>query len=190
MSVVAVPPDWLSATLSAGIFLAILFGWAWRNTRRQIEQTLSRRSNLTRDEFLKMMAPDVSREASEFIWESALLCLDYFKQKLTPHPDDHLVDDLPIDDEKWSFDWPRDWSDKIGIHASNLPDWPADWAVTVRNFGRWLDLVSNIQPHPGLDLESRFLQQRAWRQRNLASVAGVTARRGAGMGAGERTFLQ
>ena len=148
MSALAGLPDWLLATLVVVGFLAILFGWAWRNTKNQIKKTLSRRTNPTRDGFLQMMAPDVSREASEFIWESALPCLGYYKQELTPHPDDHLVDDLPIDDDEWSLDWPRDWSDRIGIHESNLPDWPEGWAVTIRNFGRWLDLGSQYPLSP------------------------------------------
>ena len=133
-------PEWLAlSVIIAGTFLVLGLA-GWRNTNRQIYKTLAKRENLTRDQFVQMMSPDVSREASYFLWESATPCLDLFVQDLTLHPEDHLVDDLPIDDEEWSLDWPRAWAEQHGFHESNLPDWPEDWPATVRNFGRWLDL--------------------------------------------------
>jgi len=86
---------------------------------------------------MRMMAADCSPEAAEFLWETTLF---YTKPRLTPHPDDDLVRDLPIDDGDWSMDWPREFAERQGFHDSNLPDWPKDWPVTIRNFGRWLSI--------------------------------------------------
>ena len=48
-------------------------------------------------------------------------------------------EDLPIDDEEWSMDWPQEWAELRDFHESNFHDWPESWPVTIRNFGRWLD---------------------------------------------------
>ena len=84
------------------------------------------------------MEADVSSAAAEFLWETALL---YLKPRLTPHPDDDLVRDLPIDSDDFSMDWPRDFAKRQGFHESSFPDWPEGWTVTVRNYGRWLDMA-------------------------------------------------
>ena len=86
-----------------------------------------------------MMARDVSVAATDFLWEEACTCLT---PHATPHPDDDLIRELPIDDEDITLDWPREWAKLRGLDESNLPDWPEDWPVTVRNFGRWLDMDS------------------------------------------------
>jgi len=83
------------------------------------------------------MGTDVSRETSEFLWQTLIV---YLEPKLAPHPDDSLIDDLPIAGDDWSMDWPRDFAEARDFHHTNLPDWPADWPITVRNYGRWLDL--------------------------------------------------
>lgn len=83
------------------------------------------------------MAADVSLETSKFLWDTAII---YLEPRLTPHPDDHLVDDLPIDEDDWSMDWPREFAEQCGSHESNLPEWPEGWPATFRNFGRWLDM--------------------------------------------------
>ena len=87
-----------------------------------------------------MMRADVSEEAASFLWQTALPYLDCHKPPLTPHPDDDLVRDLPIDADEISMDWPRDWAERGGFHDSNLPDWPKEWPATIRNYGRWLDM--------------------------------------------------
>ena len=86
------------------------------------------------------MSPDVSGEASEFLWEIALSYLEGWPWNLAPHPDDDLSKDLPVDEEDWSMDWPREWAERKGFHVSNLADWPEDWLPTIRNYGRWLDM--------------------------------------------------
>lgn len=140
MIALAALPDWLLATLVVGAFLGILFGVAWRNTKRQIRETLARRSNPTETEFMGLMSGDVSEEAARFLWQTTLPYLEFHKPPLTPHPDDDLVKDLPIDDDDISMDWPREWAEQQGFHESNLPDWPKEWSVTLRNYGRWLDM--------------------------------------------------
>jgi len=137
-------PEWLAQSIvGALVVLAIglLVGWLGkRNTDAQIAELLAKRGNLSRDEFFTLMAPDVSRDASEFLWEASLDALSFFKPEVTIHPDDHLLDDVPVDEGEWSLDWPGEWADQQGIREKNLPDWPEDWPATIRNFGLWLDL--------------------------------------------------
>lgn len=133
-------PDWLWATFTVAGFLGILFGVAWRNTRRQIRATLARRPNLTEAQFMELMVSDVSEDAARFLWQTTLSCLEFHEPSLTPHPDDDIIKDLPIDDDDISMDWPREWAERRGFHESNLPDWPKNWPVTIRNYGRWLDM--------------------------------------------------
>ncbi len=131
-------PEWLFATLFVIIGVTIAFAFAWRNTKRQVAATNARRPNPTRQDFMALMASDVSEETSEFLWETAsFYCHDL---GLTPHPDDDLLKDLPIDEDDISMDWPRDFAKRKGFHESNLPDWPDHWSLTLRNFGRWLDM--------------------------------------------------
>ena len=120
-------------------FVAILFStclMASRSYDRQLKDISKRRPNPTKDEFVEMMAPDVSREASLFLWDTALV---YLRPHASPHPDDDLIQELPIDDEDVTMDWPRDWAERKGFHESNFPGWPDDLPVTFRNLGRWLD---------------------------------------------------
>lgn len=130
-------PEWLALTLWLVVFVSIVSAFAVRNTRRQIGATRARRHNPTRDEFMASMSPDVSCRTAEFLWETAIV---YLEPQLAPHPDDDLVKDLPIDEDDWSMDWPRAYAEREGFHESNLPDWPKDWSVTLRNYGRWLDM--------------------------------------------------
>ena len=130
-------PEWLFATLFVVIGLVIVLGHGWRNTKRQIAATLAKRRNPTRAEFLSAMLTDVSLAAAEFLWETARL---YLEPRLTPHPDDDLVCDLPIASDDFGMDWPRAFAELQGFHESNFPEWPEDWPITVRNYGRWLDM--------------------------------------------------
>ena len=60
---------------------------------------------------------------------------------LTPHPDDHLIDDAMIDEDDVSMFWWGDFAHAKGLDEKTWPDWPQDWAFTVRNFARWLQLA-------------------------------------------------
>ncbi|MEO1730789.1 MAG: hypothetical protein AAFR64_08630 [Pseudomonadota bacterium] len=133
-------PEWavLSGCIALGILAFAL--WRWGNTKRQVERTLAKRANPTHEEFLALIGQDVSPAVSEFLWERALDALSVHASQITPHPDDHLIDDLPINDDEWSLDWPFLWAENCGFPEKNLPDWPADWPATIRHFGRWLDL--------------------------------------------------
>lgn len=86
-----------------------------------------------------MMAGDCSGQAARFVWKQTL---PYVTPRLTPHPDDHLLDDLCIDDGDIDMDRPRDWAELRGCRYDDLPDWPEGWPVTVRNYARWLDLAA------------------------------------------------
>lgn len=129
--------EWLLPTVFAGSCFVAYVAIAIRNTRRQVARTLARRANPTRDEFLSRMLPDVSLETAEFLWDSASRCLT---PRLTPHPDDDLVHDLPIDDDDWSLDWPSDFARLRNFSDKAYPEWPEDWPVTLRNYGIWLEI--------------------------------------------------
>ncbi|WP_336978991.1 hypothetical protein [Altererythrobacter fulvus] len=117
---------------------------AVRNTRKQAARTLSRRTNPNRDQFLLLMAPDVSRITAEFLWESASF---YLEPRLAPHPEDDLVRDLPIDGDDWSMDWPAEFARRRGFDEKDLPAWPEGWPVTLRNYGKWLDMGLSERCH-------------------------------------------
>lgn len=134
-------PDWLFATLFVASGVGIMLAIAWRNTNRRLAATAARRPNPTRVEFLKAMQADVSPAAAEFLWETAL---PYLEPRLTPHPEDDLVQDLAINADDVSMDWPRDFARRQGFHDSNLPDWPEGWPLTIRNYGRWLDMGPQV----------------------------------------------
>lgn len=68
-----------------------------------------------------MLAAEVSPEATAFLWKTALF---YIAPRLTPHPNDRLDRDLPVDDGDWSMDWPRDLAREQGFDEELYPDWP------------------------------------------------------------------
>lgn len=138
-------PHWLFPTVFVFVVLGLWIGIAWRNTRKQQVRLLARRPNPTKDEFTALMAHNVSAAATEFLWNTATT---YLQPTATPHPDDDLVKDLWIDDGDWSMDWPRDFAEQQGFSEKAYPDWPKDWPVTLRNFGRWLDLGLTGQTQP------------------------------------------
>jgi hypothetical protein len=131
-------PEWLAATGFVVASLAIWLAVGSVMRRRAHRRVAARRLNPTEAEFLAMMAQDCSPEAARFLWQQALF---YVEPRLTPHPDDLLLDDLCIDDGDVTMDWPRDWAQQQRLSESDLPDWPKDWPLTVRNFARWLDLA-------------------------------------------------
>lgn len=125
------------------VALSLWFSIAWRNTKKQIARTSDRRKNPSRDEFRAMLADDVSPETAEFLWETMIV---YLEPKLTPHPEDHLVKDLPIDDGDWSMDWVLDFADKHGLDHKAWPYFPEGWEPTVRNFALWLEMGLPQEP--------------------------------------------
>lgn len=131
-------PDWVAVTAFVAGTLAIWLGFGFILIRRAHRRVAARRPNPTEAEFLALMAQDSSPEAARFVWAQAL---PYVEPRLTPHPDDHLRDDLCIDDDDIDMDWARAWADRLGIAESDLPPWPKDWPLTVRDFARWCDLA-------------------------------------------------
>lgn len=136
-------PEWLAATGFVVAALAIWLGTGSLLHRRAMARTAARRPNPTESEFLAMMVQDCSAEAARFVWEQAL---PYVERRLAPHPDDHLLDDLCIDDGDIDMDWISDWADRFGVPEHDLPEWPQDWPLTVRNFARWCDLALTNAP--------------------------------------------
>ena len=132
-------PDWAWQGLWLIILLTSIFVLARRSYNRKLRAIPERRPNLTRDEFMALMVPDVSREAAEFLWETVL---DYIEPHATPHPEDNLGQDLPIDRDDIDLDWPRQWAERRGLDESVMPDWPEGIEPTIRNFGRWLDMAA------------------------------------------------
>lgn len=131
-------PEWMAVTLFVILGLSIWLGAGYWLIRRAHQRVAARRPNPTRQEFLAMMREDCSVEVAEFLWAQTL---SYVEPRLTPHADDLLFADLKIDDDDVSLDWTREWAERQGFDESDYPDWPEEWPVTVRNFGRWLDMA-------------------------------------------------
>lgn len=138
-------PDWLIPTAFVILVMGAVFFAARHNTRRMIATTLARRANPTRDEFVAMLSEDVSPDTAEFLWNSMV---DLVAPRLTPHPDDHLVDDLPIDPDEPAMDWMPEFSRRHGLNANHWPQWPDAQEYTVRNFARWLEAGLPLRERP------------------------------------------
>ncbi|MEM9311399.1 MAG: hypothetical protein AAGA34_08115 [Pseudomonadota bacterium] len=130
-------PEWVAITALVALSLCVYTAFGYGSIRKAHIRTAARRPNLTEAEFRAMMEKECAPDIAQFLWDQ---CLSYVEPRLTPHPDDHLFDDLKIDDDDVSMDWTREWSERRGFHESNFQDWPSDWAPTVRNFGRWLEM--------------------------------------------------
>ncbi len=131
-------PEWLAATGFVVVALAVWLTLGFVTEGRVHRRVAARRPNPPEAEFLAMMAQDCSPEAARFMWQQALF---YVEPRLTPHPDDLLIDDLCIDDGDVTMDWPQIWAEQQGLSENDLPDWPKAWPLTVRNYARWLDLA-------------------------------------------------
>lgn len=131
-------PEWLAVTAFVIGGLAIWLTLGFVMIRRAHSRVAARRPNPSEAEFFAMMAQDCSPEAARFVWQQALI---YVAPRLTPHPDDHLLDDLCIDDGDIDMFWVSEWADQRDVPQKTLPDWPKGWPLTVRNFARWLDLA-------------------------------------------------
>ncbi len=85
-----------------------------------------------------MLSRDVNSKTAEFVW---FAMIEYLQRwQLTPHPDDHLFNDLPIDDDDPHRDWMPRYAELYGANPKEWPPFPENWERTVRNFGRWLEL--------------------------------------------------
>ena len=129
-------PDWLIPATFFALVMGAVFFAAWCNMRRMIATTLARRANPTKHEFVAMLSKEVRPETAEFLWDSMIALV---APRLTPHPDDHLVHDLPIDPDEPAMDWMPEFAARHGVNAKHWPQWPDAQETTVRNFARWLD---------------------------------------------------
>ncbi len=119
------------ATLVAlGLFL-VLFSHVWR----MIQRTKARRPDLSRTGFVASLSRDVRPETAEFLWEKMAFLLP----TVAPHPNDHLWNDLPIDESEPMTEWLGDFADRHGVIPQAWPSWPAGSPCTVRNYARWLE---------------------------------------------------
>ena len=130
-------PEWLAATLFVVAWLGGWLGPGFLGHRRGLKRLAAKRPSPTEGEFMAMLADQVDPAIAEWLWHQAL---PYYTP-LTPHPDDHLIDDAMIDEDDVSMFWWGDFAHAKGLDEKTWPDWPQDWAFTVRNFARWLQLA-------------------------------------------------
>jgi hypothetical protein len=116
--------------LAVGLF-AVLYRKVWR----MIARTKARRANPSRREFVALLSRDVRPETAEFLWEQMAFLLP----TVAPHPDDHLWNDLPIDESEPMLDWLAEYAERHGAKSSDWPPWPAGSPCTVRSYARWLE---------------------------------------------------
>ena len=131
-------PEWLAVI---GFVAAVLLAWLGLGDllhRRQMLALAKRRQNPNAAEFVEQMTLQTSREVAHFMWE---MLREYTGKYATPHPTDHLFDDLYIDQGDVDIDWPEKWAERRAFEMRVLPNWPSEWETTVLNFGRWLDMA-------------------------------------------------
>lgn len=129
-------PEWLATALFVLAFLAILLGVGFVALRRARRRLAAKRASPSRQVYLTLMGPDVDPSTSAWLWDM----LQVYYRPLTPHPDDLLIGDAHIDHDDIDMDWPRDFERHQGIGTISWPSWPDGWPLTVRNYGRWLDM--------------------------------------------------
>jgi hypothetical protein len=81
-----------------------------------------------------MLAGDVDADSAAWFWDELQV---YYRPLLSPHPDDDLVNDMPIDPDE-PEDWARDYCRLSGIALRQVRNWPEGRPVTPRNFLCWL----------------------------------------------------
>lgn len=128
-------PGWVLPASFASAFVAGLILVACRYTWRMIRRTKARRPNPSRTEFVALLSRDVRPETAEFLWERMAFLLP----AIAPHPNDHLWNDLPIDESEPMTDWLADFAERHSRRAQDWPNWPAGSACTVGNYARWLE---------------------------------------------------
>ena len=129
--------EWALPALVVFSGFAFYIALALRNTRRMVAQTSARRQNPTQEQFVAMLDGEVSKETAAFLWERLTFLIG---PHLTPHPDDDLANDLPIDPDEPTMDWLPEFAELHGRNHRDWPEWPQNWQGTVRNFARWLEM--------------------------------------------------
>ncbi|MFN3458942.1 MAG: hypothetical protein ACK4Z8_15310 [Novosphingobium sp.] len=129
----------VGAWLFAGGVLAVWLGGGYlvgkRNYRRAVQTLRARRADPSREAFTASLSPEVRAATAEWFWQQLQA---YYQPDLSPHPDDDLIRDMPIDPEE-PEDWVRDYCRANGLKERNLEPWPEGMAVTPRNLLGWLE---------------------------------------------------
>ena len=134
-------PEWLAVTLFVLVWLGGWLGLGFVLHRRGRQRLAAKRPGPTREEFIALLANDADADIAAWLWDQALPYYD----PLTPHPDDHLLDDAMIDDDDIAMDWCRDFTEVMVLDEKSFPEWPDGWTLTVRNYARWLQLARQAQ---------------------------------------------
>jgi hypothetical protein len=129
-------PGWVLAASFAALLAVVAALALFRHVWRMVQRTKARRPNPTRAEFVAMLRREVRPETAEFLWERMAFLLP----TVAPHPNDHLWNDLPIDESEPMVEWLVDYAHRHGLSAQDWPAWPAGSPCTVRNYARWLEL--------------------------------------------------
>ena len=125
-----------SIAAAIAVLLAIgLFLFFFRKVWRMVQRTKARRPNPSRDEFVALLSREVRPETAAFLWQRMAFLLP----TVSPHPDDHLWNDLPIDESEPMNEWLAVFAERHGVGIEAWPVWPAGTPCTVRNYARWLE---------------------------------------------------
>ena len=105
-----------------------------RQWRRKEDALLARRANPTKQEFRTLIADDADPDVTDWLWDELQV---YFQPRLTPHPDDDLVSDLPINSDEPN-DWLSGFCQANKLRINDIQSWDETLPITVRNFATWL----------------------------------------------------
>ena len=127
---------WWFAAGCIGFYLLCAVAAAPFN-KRQVAALAASRPNPGREDFIALLTDDCDRDIAEFVWTIFIEEYSDWGVRLTPHPDDNYLEDMPIDPDNQD-DWLDDFCAAEGLRPRDFPHWPEDWQTTVRNFARWL----------------------------------------------------
>ena len=104
-----------------------------RRLKRQKAILPALRVNPTYNEFAALLNADCEPDIADQLWCDLL---PFYAPDMTPHPDDDVIQDMPIDHDEPN-DWLRDFCKKNGFGVRDVTPWPSQQQATVRNLARW-----------------------------------------------------
>jgi hypothetical protein len=104
-----------------------------RKLKRMKLALAERRVSPTREEFISMLTENCEADIAELLRDELLV---FYKPDMTPHPDDDVVIDMPIDGDEPN-DWLSEFCKRNGLRLRDITDWPKDQSATVRNLATW-----------------------------------------------------
>ncbi len=120
-----------------GAIVVGVFAWLYfvgeRKLARQKAILQARRANPTHDEFLALLETDCEADIADQLWNDLLL---FYCPDMTPHPDDDVVQDMPIDDEEPN-DWLAHFCKINDMRVKDVSPWPQQQPATIRALARW-----------------------------------------------------